>query len=210
MPILPFPGLGRIGRICARTTGSRRAGDGTLRGVTEWHLSHGKGKTRTEVRNRLALRPGQQRQLAALKDEYAIWALGEDALHRAPGPFLVARQLAQRLGPILHDFVRPGQVPAALFRRARRRIQRRAAPVLERTIDSRGENRSSTPKAIVRSVRPTLRIDILRAICLPGKNADDSRNRERSLLLRFECQSDTHPIPAAHLGPLNLIPLNLI
>ena len=47
-------------------------------------------------------------------------ALGEDALHRAPRPLLVARQLRQRLRPVRDDLVGAGLILAAFLTRDRR------------------------------------------------------------------------------------------
>ena len=52
------------------------------------------------------LRPREVRQLAAREQVHAIRVLGEDALRRAGGPLLVARQRADILRPARHDFVR--------------------------------------------------------------------------------------------------------
>src|SRR4029453_11394969 len=50
-----------------------------------------------------------RRQFTAFQHEDAIGAFGEDTLHRAPGPVLVAGQLRERLRPVRHDLVGAAQ-----------------------------------------------------------------------------------------------------
>ena len=103
----------------------------TDRRIAERCLRHREGNARADVRIRHFLRPFEQRQFAAHQDVDAVRRLGKDALHRAPRPLLVARELRQRLRPVLRHRVRAGLILAA-FRRLNRGRCRRGAVGAER------------------------------------------------------------------------------
>ena len=94
MPSLPFqpfqPSLPELPGLLTGPTEALRNG--------VW--ADGERDARTDARIRHFGRALELRQLAAHQHEHAIRTLGEDALHRAPGPLLVAGQLRQRLRPV--------------------------------------------------------------------------------------------------------------
>jgi len=83
--------------------------------MPERHLANRERETRSDVGKRAHGRTLQLRQLAKLNDEYPVCALREDGLSGAPCPLLMSGQLRQRLRPVAHDFIWPGEIPAAFL-----------------------------------------------------------------------------------------------
>ena len=101
-PPCVLPGFEAVRRHRARGAAGRRARDGR---APDRQAEHGVLEARCDVAQALRRRPLDGRQLAALQHEHAIGAHGEDALRRAVGPGVVARQLRQRLRPVRDDGV---------------------------------------------------------------------------------------------------------
>src|SRR5579872_89163 len=69
---------------------------------------------RPATKLQLCSRPPHVGQLAPEQQEHAIGGFGEDALTCAPGPFFIARQRADVLGPALDNVVSAEHILAAL------------------------------------------------------------------------------------------------
>jgi len=76
------------GRLAIRT--EERSGRAGYRGIADRQPEDGELDAGRDLDR---LRPLDDRQLAPLQDEDPVGALGEDVLARAPGPFLMTRQL---------------------------------------------------------------------------------------------------------------------
>ena len=119
----------------------------------------GKGNAAGEPGNRHGLGGGfDHGQLAALKPEHAVRALGKDALGGAPGPVLVPFQLGQRLRPVRNDLVGSEEVRSALLAGYCREADLRRGLHRGWSARRRDQEPMMTPNPIARIGIPYLRI----------------------------------------------------